>query len=54
MSDSRQVVEEEKETYQDTEYSHKSFSQSSHKESIYLKLNNLVLHWSAFQLQIKL
>lgn len=54
MSDSGQVAEEGEEMYQDTEYSHKSFSQSSHKESIYLKPSNLVFRWSAFQLQIKL
>jgi len=54
MCQTGQVAEEGEETYQDTEYSHKSFSQSSHKESIYLKQSNLVLCWFAFQLQIKL
>lgn len=53
MSDFGQVAEEGEE-YQDTEYCHKSFSQSSHKESIYLKLSNLVLCLPALQLQIKL
>lgn len=54
MSDFGQVAEEGEEIDQDTVYCHKSFSQRSHKESIYLKLSNLVLRLSAFQLQIKL
>lgn len=54
MSDFGQVAEEGEEIDQDTEYCHKSFSQSSHKESIYLKLSNLVLCLSALQLQTEL